>query len=110
MTTKEQRPRGGDPRGVEGESVCTNPTVPGNGDTGSIDAAGPVPVHHKLRWTWADVEALTGMKKRWMQREISAGRMPAPDLRCGRCAGYRPSTITTWLDELADRQGRRSRP
>ena len=72
-------------------------------------AAEPVPVHDKLRWTWDDVEALTGMSKRWMQREISAGRMPSPDLRMGRRAGWRPSTIATYLDELADRQRRSSR-
>jgi hypothetical protein len=68
-----------------------------------------VPIRDKLRWDWDDLVALTGMSKRWMQREISAGRMPAPDLRMGRCAGYRPSTITKYLDELADRQGRRSK-
>jgi predicted DNA-binding transcriptional regulator AlpA len=107
MTIQRQRP-GVAARGVEGESVCLNPTAPGNADTGSIEADGPVPVHYKLRWTWADVEALTGMSKRWMQREISAGRMPAPDLRAGRRAGWRPSTILGWLDAMADRQGRRS--
>jgi predicted DNA-binding transcriptional regulator AlpA len=68
-------------------------------------------MHHKLRWGWDDLIALTGMSKRWMQREISAGRMPAPDLRMGRCAGWRPSTVTAWLDTLAQqaqRQGGRA--
>jgi predicted DNA-binding transcriptional regulator AlpA len=73
------------------------------------EAVAHVPIRDKLRWTWDDLEALTGISKRWMQREISAGRMPSPDLRMGRRAGWRPSTIATYLDELADRQRRSSR-
>ena len=107
MTIQRQRP-GIAARGVEGESVRANPTVPGNGDTGSIEPAGTVPVRAKLRWTWDDIEALTGYDRRWMQQEISAGRMPRADLRAGRRAGWRPSTILGWLDAMADRQGRRS--
>jgi predicted DNA-binding transcriptional regulator AlpA len=72
-------------------------------------AAAPVPVRDRLRWTWDDVEALTGMSKRWMQREISAGRMPPPDLRMGRCAGWRPATIMSYLDSVAQRGARGGR-
>jgi predicted DNA-binding transcriptional regulator AlpA len=68
-----------------------------------------VSIHDKLRWTWDDVELLTGMSRRWMQREIAAGRMPAPDLRLGRSAGYFPRTITAWMDSMADRQAGRRR-
>jgi predicted DNA-binding transcriptional regulator AlpA len=87
--------------------ITADPTTPPAPDQDS-HAAGPVPVRDKLRWTWADVEALTGTSKRWMQREISAKRMPAPDLRCGRCAGWRPATIRAWMDDMADHQRTRS--
>jgi hypothetical protein len=66
------------------------------------------PRRDKLRWTWSDLEALTGFERRWMQMEIAAGRMPRADLRAGRRAGWMPRTIIAWLDAMADRQGRRS--
>jgi hypothetical protein len=65
------------------------------------------PRRDKIRWDWDDVEALTGYDRRWMQREVAAGRMPRADLRAGRRAGWKPNTITTWLDSLAASQGRR---
>jgi hypothetical protein len=107
MRNQRQRPRGGDPGGVESESICSDPTTAGPAGTGPIEG-GPVPVHYKLRWTWDDLVPLTGMSKSWMWREIRDGRMPAPDLRRGRRAGWHPAT--TSLESLADRQGRRSRP
>ncbi|MDE2100033.1 MAG: hypothetical protein KGL39_22455 [Patescibacteria group bacterium] len=82
-----------------------------------IEAAGPVgrfrmvdavPVRDKLLWSWDDVSALTSMSRRMLEREVSAGRMPAPDVRIGRRACFRPATITTWLDSFAQKaQGRR---
>jgi hypothetical protein len=74
------------------------------------EAAGPVPIRDKLLWGWDDIAALTGLSRRLLQREVSASRMPAPDVRVCRRALWRPRTITAWLEELADRQGRRSRP
>jgi predicted DNA-binding transcriptional regulator AlpA len=102
MKNERPQPEAG---GVRGDSRHDHPTAPRLSPQ-EPEAAGPVPIHYRLRWTWADVEALTGMSKRWMQREISAGRMPAPDLRMGRCAGWRPATITAWLDSLAQPRGR----
>jgi hypothetical protein len=100
---KDERPRP-EAGGAAGGSRHDHPTAPEPSDTG------PVPVRDKLRWTWNDIEALTGYDRRWMQQEISAGRMPRADLPAGRRVGYRPATILAWLDSLADRQGRRSRP
>ena len=42
MTIQRQRP-GVAARGVEGETICPNPTAPGNGETGPVEPAGPVP-------------------------------------------------------------------
>jgi hypothetical protein len=69
-----------------------------------------VPIRERLLWSWDDVAALTTMSRRLLEREVAAGRMPPPDVRIGRRACYRPTTIMTWLDSLADRHGRRSRP
>jgi hypothetical protein len=71
---------------------------------------GPVPIREKLAWSLDDISALTDLSKRLLQRGVSAGRMPRPDLKVCRRALWRPATIMGWLDELADRQGRRSRP
>jgi hypothetical protein len=71
--------------------------------------AGPaVPIRDRLLWSLRDIAALTGLSVRLLQSERAAGRMPAPDLRVGRRrALYRPETITTWLDALADGRGGR---
>jgi hypothetical protein len=73
-------------------------------------AAGPVPIRDKLLWSWDDVSALTTVSRRLLEREVSAGRMPAPDVRIGRRACWRPATILSWLDELARPQGGRAKP
>jgi predicted DNA-binding transcriptional regulator AlpA len=104
---KDERPRpeaGGAVDGPHHDHLNALSSLPQDSE-----AASRLAIRDKLRWNWADVEALTGMSKRWMQREVSAGRMPRPDLNLGRSVGYRPATITAWLDSMADRQGRRSR-
>jgi hypothetical protein len=103
---KDERPRL-EAGGAVGDPRHDHLTAPQPSDTGPVEPAGPVPVRDKLRWTWSDIEALTGFDRRWMQMEISAGRMPRPDLRAGRRAGFKPSTITAWLDAMAASQGRR---
>jgi predicted DNA-binding transcriptional regulator AlpA len=61
-------------------------------------AANTVPIRDRLLWGWDDIAALTGLSRRLLEREVSAGRMPPPDVRIGRRARYRPATITGWLD------------
>jgi predicted DNA-binding transcriptional regulator AlpA len=82
-------------------------TASGTADPPETPCAAPI--RDKLRWEWDDLTALTGMSIRWFQKEISAGRMPAPDLRLGRRVGWRPATITTWLDSMAQQTRTRGR-
>jgi hypothetical protein len=58
-----------------------------------------VPVRDKLVWSLADITALTGFSRSLLERELSAGKMPEPDLRKGRRMVWRPSTIRRWLGE-----------
>jgi hypothetical protein len=109
MTTKEQRPWRGTAKAVDGrKTIHPNPTTT---PAPHQDSVGPVPILEKLLWGWDDLTALTGLSKRLLQREVSARRMPGPDVRICRRALWRPATITMWLESLAqqaDRQGRRS--
>jgi hypothetical protein len=83
------------------------PAAPRSEAVGRVpEAAGRVPVRDKLLWGWSDIVALTGLSRRLLEREVSAGRMPAPDVKiCRRRALWRPATITEWLESLA-RQSR----
>jgi hypothetical protein len=77
-----------------------------------LQVAGAVPVRDKLLWGWSDIVALTGLSRRLLEREVSAGRMPGPDVKISRRrALFRPATITAWLESLAAQQapGRRGR-
>jgi predicted DNA-binding transcriptional regulator AlpA len=68
---------------------------------GRYRMADAVPFHERLLVGWDDVSAHVGVSRRLLEREVSAGRMPAPDVRIGRRACWRPSTITTWIDSMA---------
>ena len=71
------------------------------------EAASSVPLRDRLLWSWDDVSALTTMSRRLLECEVRAGHMPAPDVRIGRRACWRPATITAWIDSLAtSRKGR----
>ena len=128
MTIRRQRP-GVAARGVEGETICPNPTAPGNGETGPVEPAGPVPealiailtrladaldrqaAPPRLTWRLGEIAAALGVSRRLLEQERAAGRLPKPDLRIGRVALWRVDpTIRDWLAQQADRQGRRSRP
>jgi hypothetical protein len=74
---------------------------------GRYRLADAVPIKDRLLWDLRDISALTGLSPRLLQLEQAAGRMPRPDVRIGRRACYRPATITTWLDSLADGRGGR---
>jgi predicted DNA-binding transcriptional regulator AlpA len=52
-----------------------------------------VSIHNKLLWGWDDIGSLTGLSRRLLERQLSAGKMPRPDLRIGRRVLWRPSTI-----------------
>jgi hypothetical protein len=59
------------------------------------ESAGLAQIRHKLLWDRRDVALLTGLSVRLIEREVSAGRMPGPDVRVGRRALWRPGTITS---------------
>jgi excisionase family DNA binding protein len=63
----------------------------------------PVRVRDTLPWSWDDLAALTGLSRRFLEREVSAGGMPPTDVRFGRRARIRPATIMSWLDEQGGR-------
>ena len=48
-----------------------------------------------------------GISTRTLERLLSGGRFPAPDLRIGRATLWRPATVRVWIDAEADRQRRR---
>lgn len=65
--------------------------------------AGPdrlaVPIADRLTWGLDDLTALTGLSRRTLERERSAGRLPKPDLKVGKRVLWTPSTIRRWLAE-----------
>jgi hypothetical protein len=92
---KSKRPRSVGTRGAAGTAeLPLNPTpvVPS-------DPPFTVPVRDKLTWDLADIAALTGLSRRLLERELSAGRMPRCDLRVGRRCLWRPETIHRWIEE-----------
>lgn len=100
MPDKRERPWRGNAKAVDGgDSHRSDPTT--TTDPDASEAASVVPVRDKLLWSWDDVAALTGLSRRLLEREVSAGRMPAPDIRVGRRACFRAATVVAWLDELA---------
>jgi hypothetical protein len=108
MPEKRQRPpvaTGGVDAGVVTLPISTYPTTPPAPDQDAA-AADPVLIRERLLWPRDDGPALTTRSRRPVEREVSAGRMPPPDVRIGRRACYRPSTIITRLDSPAQRGAR----
>ena len=58
-----------------------------------------VPIADRLTWGLDDLTALTGLSRRTLERERSAGRLPAPDKRVGKRPLWTPATIRRWLAE-----------
>ena len=57
-----------------------------------------VPLTDRLVWGLADLADLTGLSRRTLERERSAGRLPPPDKRVGKRPLWLPSTIRRWLE------------
>jgi predicted DNA-binding transcriptional regulator AlpA len=57
-----------------------------------------VPIHERLTWGLDDLSALTGLSRRTLERERSAGRLPKPDLRVGKRVLWKPETIREWVE------------
>jgi predicted DNA-binding transcriptional regulator AlpA len=52
-----------------------------------------------LTWGLDDIEALTGLSRRTLERLRSSGKFPRPDLVVGRRVLWRPSSIQEWIDK-----------
>lgn len=46
----------------------------------------------------ADVARTLGISRRTFERERSAGRFPAPDLKIGKAPLWRPGTVQAWIE------------
>jgi predicted DNA-binding transcriptional regulator AlpA len=83
---KHERPQL-EARGVVDDPRQDHPTAPPSA----------VSIQDKLLWGWDDIAALTGLSRRLLERQLSAGKMPRPDLRVGRRVLWRPNTIRSWI-------------
>jgi hypothetical protein len=106
MSTKRQRP-GVTARGVA-DTMATVPSgTVAHPTTVELPAATPgryrladaIPIRDKLLWDLNDIAALTGLSRRLLERQISAGQMPPCDLRIGRRCLWRPETVRRWIGE-----------
>jgi hypothetical protein len=71
---------------------------PADAVTPAPEAGRPaVPIHERLTWGLADLAALTGLSRRTLERERSAGRLPRPDLKVGKRVLWKPETIHFWI-------------
>jgi hypothetical protein len=70
----------------------------GTAPTPPVAALG-VPIQERLTWGIDDLSALTGLSRRTLEREKSAGRLPAPDIRVGRRPLWLKQTILGWLEK-----------
>jgi predicted DNA-binding transcriptional regulator AlpA len=52
----------------------------------------------RLTLRFDEVAAALGVSRRLLERELSAGRFPRPDLHIGRVPLWRPETVRRWLD------------
>ncbi len=48
-----------------------------------------------------DLAAALSCSRRAVERLRSAGKLPAPDLKIGRCPRWKPETLRRWIDSQA---------
>jgi predicted DNA-binding transcriptional regulator AlpA len=53
----------------------------------------------RLTWRLNDIVEATGLSRRTIERERSAGRFPRPDKKVGKMPLWRPETIREWVAE-----------
>lgn len=51
-----------------------------------------------LTYRFEDLAEAIGVSRRFLERELSAGRLPKPDLRLGKVPLWRVETIRNWLE------------
>lgn len=64
----------------------------------AIERAGTAPSPGRLLWGWPEVIDATGIPRRTLERELSAGRFPRPVKRVGRRPYWRPSDVAAWAE------------
>jgi predicted DNA-binding transcriptional regulator AlpA len=52
----------------------------------------------RLAYRKADLSAALGISERTIERELSAGRFPRPDLHIGKMPLWTPETIRAWVE------------
>jgi predicted DNA-binding transcriptional regulator AlpA len=52
----------------------------------------------RLLWGWPEILAATGLIRRTIERELSAGRFPKPIRRVGRRPYWRPTDVIRWAE------------
>jgi hypothetical protein len=82
--------------------------IVGPGATGADPSPVPAesPVVPRLLWGWPEVTKATGIPKRTLQKELSAGRFPKPTRPVGRRPYWDPRVITRWAEGSLDRKER----
>ena len=77
---------------------------PAAGDPGRLRLAAPTdrlpkaPAVERLLWGWPEVLSATGICRRTLERELSAGRFPRPVLRVGRRPYWKPADVIRWAE------------
>jgi predicted DNA-binding transcriptional regulator AlpA len=67
-----------------------------NDSTSETNALAPsIP---RLLWGWPENVKATGIPRRTLERELSAGRFPKPIKRVGRRPFWRPADVAAWAD------------
>ncbi len=57
------------------------------------------PPVESLAYRIDEVAASLGVSRRAIERERSAGRFPAPDVRVGKMPLWKPETVRAWMDK-----------
>jgi predicted DNA-binding transcriptional regulator AlpA len=65
-------------------------------ETNHSAAAGALPPNTLLLWGWPVILAVTGIPRRTLERELSAGRFPRPVRHVGRRPYWRPEDVRRW--------------
>jgi predicted DNA-binding transcriptional regulator AlpA len=83
--------------------MSRNPKPAPASDDASLDAIladlqSKVALPARLTWRKADLAAAIGISERTIERELSAGRFPRPDLKVGKMPLWTPETIRRWVE------------
>jgi predicted DNA-binding transcriptional regulator AlpA len=103
MTTKQQRP------GVATRGVVDTAGTVTSGSTNHLTGVAPPETAHSvadspiapntlLLWGWPVLISVTGISRRTLERELSAGRFPRPVRYVGRRPFWRPEDVRRWAE------------